>query len=96
MASIRQVLALDTGGMVGLILSVPTEAKYILKMLNEELLAGSALLVQSGTLVVSHIGFINFFWFQLSNVMPAQVCSAPAGRQVISTTLAAPQRKFCL
>ncbi len=65
-ASIQQVLALDTGGMgwldnvSGLILSVPTEAVYILKMMNEELLAGSALLVQSGALLVNHIGFINF------------------------------------
>jgi hypothetical protein len=46
MASIQQVLAHDTGGMgwlnnvSGLILSVPTEAEYILKMMNEELLAG--------------------------------------------------------
>jgi hypothetical protein len=51
-ASIQQVLAHDTGGLgwrnnvSGLILSVPTEAEYILKMMNEELLAGSALLVQ--------------------------------------------------
>jgi hypothetical protein len=68
-------------------------------MMNEELLAGSALLVQSGALLVSHIGFINFF-LQLSNVKPAHVGSAPAGHQVISTTLAAPQRElwsqFCL
>jgi hypothetical protein len=31
---------------------------------------------------------------QLSNVKPTQVCSAPAGRQGISTTLAAPQREL--
>jgi hypothetical protein len=37
-------------------------------------------------------GFINFL--QLSNVKPTQVCSAPAVRQVISTTLAAPQREL--
>jgi hypothetical protein len=31
-----------------------------------------------------------FSWYlQLSNVKPTQVCSAPAGRKVISTTLAA-------
>jgi hypothetical protein len=65
-ASIQQVLAHDTGGMgwlnnvSGLILSVPTEAEYILKMMNGELLSGSALLVQSGALLVNHIGFINF------------------------------------
>jgi hypothetical protein len=29
-----------------------------------------------------------------ANVKPTQVCSAPAGRQVISTTLAAPQREL--
>jgi hypothetical protein len=45
------------------ILSVPpeTKAKYILTTMNEELLAASALLVQDGTLLVSHNGFINFF-----------------------------------
>jgi hypothetical protein len=32
-------------------------------------------------------------FLQLSNVKPAQVCSATAGCQVISTTLAAPQGK---
>jgi hypothetical protein len=58
--------------------------------MNEELLAASALLVQSGALLlVSHNGFINFL--KLSNVKPTQVCSAPAGGEVISTTLAAPQ-----
>ncbi len=67
MTSIQQVLSHDTGGLgwlnnvSGLISSVPTKAEYILKMINEELLAGSALLVQSGALLVSHIGFINFF-----------------------------------
>jgi hypothetical protein len=30
----------------------------------------------------------------MSNIEPTQVCSAPVGRKVISTTLAAPQRKF--
>jgi hypothetical protein len=61
------VLAHDTGGLgwlnivSGLISSVPTEAEYILKMMNVELLAGSALLVQSGALLVSQIGFNNFF-----------------------------------
>jgi hypothetical protein len=33
-------------------------------------------------------------FLQLSNVKPNQVCCAPAGRQVISTTLAAPQREL--
>jgi hypothetical protein len=47
----------------------------------EELLTFSALLVQSGVIMV----LINFL--QLSNVKPTQVCSAPAGRQVILTTL---------
>jgi hypothetical protein len=59
--------------------------------MNEKLLAASALLVPSGALLVSHNCFINFL--PLSNVKPSQVCSAPAGRQVISTTLAAPQRE---
>jgi hypothetical protein len=41
MASIQQVLARDTGGMgwlnnvSGLILSVPTKAEYIFKIMNE-------------------------------------------------------------
>jgi hypothetical protein len=60
--------------------------------MNEKLLAVSALLVQSGALLVTHTFFINFL--QLSNIKPTQVCSAPAGRQVISTTLAAPQREL--
>ncbi len=60
--------------------------------MNEELLAASVLFVQSGAFLVSHNVFINFF--QLSNVKPTQVCSAPAGRQVISTTLAVPQREL--
>jgi hypothetical protein len=60
--------------------------------MNEELLAASVLFVQSGALLVNHNGFVNFL--QLSNVKPTQVCSAPAGRQVISTTLAAPQREL--
>jgi hypothetical protein len=59
--------------------------------MNDELLAASAL-VQSGGLLVSHNGFIYFF--ALSNVKPTQVCSAPAGRQVIITTTAAPQREL--
>jgi hypothetical protein len=54
--------------------------------MNVKLLAASALLVQSGALLVLYQLFL-----QLSNVKPTQVCSAPAGRQVISTTLAAPQ-----
>jgi hypothetical protein len=54
---------------------------------NVKLLAASALLVQSGALLVF---FIDIF-LQLSNVKPTQVCSARAGRQVISTALAAPQ-----
>jgi hypothetical protein len=59
--------------------------------MNEELLAASVLLVQSGALLVSHNGFINFF--ELSIVKPTQVYSAPACRQVILPTLATPQRK---
>jgi hypothetical protein len=53
MASIQQVLAHDTGGLgwlnnlSGLILSVPTTAEYILKMMNEELLAGIQCLISS-------------------------------------------------
>ncbi len=68
------------------------KAEYILTTMNEELLAAIPLLVQSGALLVSPYGFINFL--QLSNVNPTQVCSAPAGRQVISTTLAAPKREL--
>ncbi len=75
-----------------LILSDPTKrkAEYILITMNEELLAASALFVQSGALLVSHNGFINFL--QFSNVKPTQVCSAPAGHLVISTTLVAPEK----
>jgi hypothetical protein len=40
--------------------------------------------------LVSHNGFGNFL--QLSNVKPSQVCSAPAGRLDISTTLEASQK----
>jgi hypothetical protein len=58
--------------------------------MNDELLATSAFLVQSGTCLVSHHGFINFFAIVLSYVKRTQVCSAPAGRKVISTTLAVP------
>jgi hypothetical protein len=60
--------------------------------MNEELLATSALLVQSGALLVSHNGFINFL--QFSNVKLSQVWSEPTGREVISTTLAALQREL--
>jgi hypothetical protein len=44
-------------------------------MMNKELLAASALLVQSVALLVSRNGFINFF--AILQVKPAQVCSAP-------------------
>ncbi len=37
--------------------------------------------------------FLSTF-LQLSNGRPTQVCSAPAGRQVISTTLATPQKEL--
>ncbi len=80
--------------------------------MNEELLAASALLVQSGAWLVSVniklaqglqivttlvFGLRYAGWFlQLST----EVCNAQAGRQVISTTLAATQRnlwaQFCL
>ncbi len=60
----------------GLISSVPTEAEYILKMMNEELLAGSALLVQSGVLLVSHIGFINFFAIVQCKASPSLQCTS--------------------
>jgi hypothetical protein len=53
---------------------------------NEELLTASTLFVQSGALLISHNAFSTFL--KLSNVKPAQVCNALAGRQVISTTLA--------
>jgi hypothetical protein len=33
-------------------------------------------------------------FLQLSNVKPTKVCSAPTGRQVISTALAATQREL--
>jgi hypothetical protein len=60
--------------------------------MNVTLLAASALLVQSGALLV---------FFQLFCNCPTHVCIAPAGHQFISTTLAAPQWKlfwlqFCL
>jgi hypothetical protein len=58
--------------------------------MNEELLAACVLFVQSGALLVSHNGLINFF----AIVKPTQVCSAPADRQAISTTLVAPQREL--
>ncbi len=72
------------------------KGRVYLTTLNEELLAASVLFVQSDALLVSHNGCINFF----ANVKPTQVCIAPTDRQVISTTLAAPQRElrpqFCL
>ncbi len=37
------------------------KAEYILTTMNEELLAASALLAQSGVLLFSHNGFIIFF-----------------------------------
>ncbi len=50
----------------GLILSVPSplikgQVYHILTTMNEELSADSALIVQSGALLVSHNGFIKFF-----------------------------------
>jgi hypothetical protein len=39
------------------------------------------------------IGVLSTF-FQLTNVKPTQFSSAQAGRQVISTALAAPQREL--
>jgi hypothetical protein len=33
-------------------------------------------------------------FLQLSNLKPTQVCSAPAARQVISTTLAVPKKEL--
>jgi hypothetical protein len=50
-----------------------------------KLLAASALLVKSGAKLVGQNCFINFFAIVL--------CNAQAGRHVISTALAAPQRK---
>jgi hypothetical protein len=55
-------------------------------MMNVKLLAASALLVQSGLLSI----FCSCPMFK-----PTQLCSAPAGHKVISTTLAAPQRELC-
>jgi hypothetical protein len=60
--------------------------------MNEELLAASVSFVQSGTILVRLNGFINFL--QLSNIKPTQACSSSAGRHVISTKLAAPQREL--
>jgi hypothetical protein len=57
--------------------------------MNEEVLAASALLVQTASVVMVLLTFL-----QLSNVNPTQVCSAPAGRQVISTNLVAPQANY--
>jgi hypothetical protein len=58
-------------------------------MINVKLLVASALVVKSGAFLVVLSTFL-----QLYKVKPTEVSSAPAGRQVISTTLAAPQ--FCL
>jgi hypothetical protein len=55
-------------------------------MMNVKLLAASALLA-------SHNCFFLKTFLQLSNVKPTQVCRSQAGRQVISTALAAPQRE---
>jgi hypothetical protein len=79
----------------GLILSVPTNQRpstYIFTKKNEELLAASVLFVHSGAFLVSQNGFINFF--EIVQCYTIQVCSEPADRQVISTTLAAPQREL--
>jgi hypothetical protein len=53
-------------------------------MMNEELHATSALLVQNGALFFSYNSLSTFL--QSSNVKPTQVCSAPAGRQVFNKT----------
>jgi hypothetical protein len=55
--------------------------------MNEELLAASLFVQQASVTMVVLSTFL-----QLTNVKPTQVCSAPAGHQVISTTLAASQR----
>jgi len=60
--------------------------------MNIKVLASSALLVQSGALLVSHIILSTFL--QLSNVQPTQVRSAQACRQVILTALAASRREL--
>jgi hypothetical protein len=52
---------------------------------NEELLAASVKVVPYWSLIMVSSTFL-----QLSNVKPTKVCSAPAGRQVISTILAPP------
>jgi len=57
---------------------------------NEELLAASVKVVPYWSLIMVSSTFL-----QLSNVKPTKVCSAPAGRQVISTILAAPQKELC-
>jgi hypothetical protein len=59
--------------------------------MNEELLAANVLFVQSGTFLVLMV--LSTF-LKLSSVKPTQVCSAPAVRKAISTTLAAPQREL--
>jgi hypothetical protein len=51
-----------------------------------KLLAAKALLVQSGAI------WVIYQLFAIVNVKPTQVYSAPAGRQVISEKLAAPQK----
>jgi hypothetical protein len=63
-------------------------------MMNVKLLGTSALLVQSGTLLVSPTVIVLSTFLQSSNFKPAKVCSAQAGRQGISTALAAPQREL--
>jgi hypothetical protein len=61
-------------------------------MMNEELLAASALLAQSAPSWSVLLVLSTFLL--LSNVKPTQVFSAPEGCQVISTILAAPQREL--
>jgi hypothetical protein len=62
------------------------KTEYILTRMKVKLLAARALLVKSAALLVAHKCFINFF--------AIVQCNAQAGRQVISTALAAPQRKL--
>jgi hypothetical protein len=60
-------------------------------MMNEEMLAANALLAQSGP--SWSVMMVLSPFLQLSKFKPTLVYSAPAGRQVISTILAAPQRE---
>jgi hypothetical protein len=60
--------------------------------MNEELFASSVFFVQSGALLSVIMVLPTFL--QLSNVNPTQVCSAPEGRQIISTILPAIQREL--